>query len=192
MAFSFFPAFFDRPRKVRFVDQEPGEQIELLLRQHWFTNLSWVLAAVFAALLPVLLPALKIFELFTLPFALPGDVTFALSLLWYMLIMAYVLEKFLFWYFNIYLVTDQRLIDVVSHTLLSRDTTTVFLSEVQSARAKVRGVGGLIFNYGDVIIETAARQQSIEFLGVPKPDLVADRIHDLRRLKGFLKPGEDK
>lgn len=182
-----FPAFFDRPPRIKLAYQEDNEHINLLLRQHWFTNIGWVAAAFLAAISPVLLIGMRLFSI-ELPFLIPGDVMFTMLVVWYLLIFAYAIEKFLFWYFNIYVATDHRLIDVVSHTLMSRDITEAHLIDVQSVKSQVRGIFGSLFNFGDVIIETAAKKQNIEFLAVPRPDFVSDRIQDLRR---ELVRGED-
>ena len=54
MSFSLFPAFYFHPQKVRFAEQEEDEQILLLLRQHWVTNLSWIFIALVSLLVPLL------------------------------------------------------------------------------------------------------------------------------------------
>lgn len=175
-----FPAIFDKPEGMRFIEQEEGEYIELLLRQHGITNLPWIFWSIIGLIIPFVLPAIIRFSNLGVLISIPVDIITSLLVLWYLLITAYIIESFLFWYFNIYIVTNKHLIDVNFFSLLSRDITEVRLDDVQSARSKVRGIIGSLFYFGDVIIETAAKGQQVEFLSIPKPDFVADRISDLQ------------
>lgn len=175
-----FPAFYDCPLKIRLVNQEVDEHIELFLRQHWITNVPWVASAIIGILLPVFLPVIKQFLSAVAIFSVPTDLYMAFLILWYMFILAYIIESFLHWYFNIYIVTNKHLVDINFWNLLYRDITEIRIDDVESARTHIRGVLGPLFNFGDVVIETAAERQNIQFFRVPKPDVVAERVQDLR------------
>lgn len=177
---SLFPSFYDCPSKIRLVHQEEEEKIELFLRQHWVTNLPWILTAIVGILIPLFLPLIKGLLLPIISFSLPADLYLSFAILWYMFILAYMIESSLHWYFNIYIVTNHHLVDINFWNLLYRDITEVRLDDVESARTHIRGILGPLFNYGDVVIETAAERQNIQFLQVPKPDIVAERIQDLQ------------
>lgn len=180
MTFALFPSFFDHPTHIRFGDQEDNEEIILFLRQHWFTNVGWVITAVFM----FFVPSLAVIVAPSIPWEglrlLPVNILQAMLILWYMLIVAFVLEKFLSWYFNIYIVTNLHLVDINFHSLLSRTMTQVQLEDVQGVTSKVAGIFGSVFNFGNVVIETAAENQVLTYAKVPFPDLVADRIQDLQ------------
>ncbi len=179
MRFALFPAFFDRPSKMSFGEQEPDEVLELLLRRHWITNVPWIFVSLFGFALPAIIIALsRNFDINF--FSVPPEVAFGLIIVWYMLILGYVLEQFLYWYYNIYIVTSKHLVDINFHSLLYRDVTESALDDVQSVSSKIKGIFGSLFNYGDVTAQTAAATHFISFADVPFPDLVADRIEDLR------------
>lgn len=180
MTLSLFPALFDHPTSIKFAQQEADEKIELLLRQHFATQIPWMIISIIGVILPKLITSY--YQLLGLTsFAnIPFKVAIPLVVLWYLLILAYITEKFLHWYFNIYIVTNLHLVDINFHNLLNRDVVEIRLEEVQSGKSHIKGIFGSLFNYGDVIIETAAERQNIQFLAVPKPDFVADRIQDLR------------
>lgn len=184
MHFSLFPAFFDHPTKMRFWGQEESEVVELFLRRHWVTNVPWIVLSLVGFILPTIIISLdqrigtNFFQTAPMILVLGG------LILWYMLILAYVLEEFLYWYFNIYIVTNQNIVDINFRSLMARDVVEVGLNQIQSQSAAIRGVFGPLFNFGDVVVETAAKGQLIDFIAVPKPDLVADRIQDLRRTLG--------
>ncbi|MCL4366737.1 PH domain-containing protein [Patescibacteria group bacterium] len=182
MSLSLFPAFFDHPARMRFLDQDPDEHIEILVRQHWVVNVPWVVTAIIGLLIPLFIP--KVIPLLALSFNLamvvPNNVQATLLILWYLLILAYVLEAYLFWYFNIYIVTNEHLSDISFVNLLNRNTTEVLLEDVQSANTSMKGFLRSLFNFGDVRVETAAERQQIYFAAIPHPDLVANRIQELQ------------
>ncbi|MBI2596391.1 hypothetical protein HYW46_06720 [Candidatus Daviesbacteria bacterium] len=182
MDLKFFPSFFDKPQKIQFIEQEKDEVVELFLREHGIVNLPWILASLAAFTLPVI--TIRLEEIFNLNIisAIPIQVFVGGLVIWYMLVVAYTIEKFLFWYFNIYIVTNLHVIDVNFYNLTSRDILTIDLKNIETISSSVKGVFGSLFYFGDIIIQTAAETHNIGFLNVPKPDLVADRIEDLKRV----------
>ena len=180
MRFSFFPAFFGKPDNIAFADQELNENVELMLRQHFITNIPWIVIALFAFALPAILLNLDQRFQANLFIQIPFSVILGALIIWYLLVVAYVLENFLYWYFNVYIVTNLHLVDINFYSLLYRDITSVQLDDVQSVSSRIAGIFGSLFNFGDVVVETAAKRQLINFGAVPKPDVVADRIQDLQ------------
>lgn len=180
MKFGFFPAYFDHPSNMRFAEQEADESIELLLRQHWFVNVSWIFFSILASFLPFLLLFSQQLFGVDLLLTVPPSLITAILILWYLLITAYVLENFLFWYFNIYIVTNQHLVDINFENILNRSVVEAGLEKVESAYYDNKGIIRSLFNYGNVIVQTAAESQQITFYAVPYPNLVVDRINDLR------------
>lgn len=180
MNLAFFPSFFENPAHIRFEQQEDDESIILFLRQHWITNISWILTALFMVLLPVVAGALYGYELFQLPINVPVNVLQASLVLWYMIVLAYILEKFLAWYYNIYIVTTKHIVDIDFHSLLSRQVVESQLADIQNVSTHMRGIFSSLFHFGDVKIRTSAEHQVFDFLHVSHPDIVADMIQDLR------------
>lgn len=181
MDFSLFPAFYDKPLSIKLAQQEEDEYIEIFLRQHWIVNVGWILSAIVLILVPLILSFTS--QFFPQLFTIPWDILVASTVIWYLFILAFVIEKIVHWYFNIYVVTNKHILDVDFLNLLYRSITEARLDDVQSARSKISGIFGSLFNFGDVIIETAAKGQQIQFIAVPKPDIVADRIQDLQALQ---------
>ncbi len=179
MKFLFFPALFHNPANISFAEQEANEQLVLFLRQHPIVNVPWILVSLFALIAPVLFIQLDVF--FGLGFftRVPLDIFVGGLLIYYLLILGYVVEQFLHWYFNIYIVTNIHLLDVDFDSILYRRITEVNLKDVESVKSKLVGVFASLFNYGDVKVETAAAHQEVDFIKVPQPDFVADKIQDL-------------
>lgn len=167
-------AFNYIPDKVNFIAADSKEKVILLLRRHPITNVPWIITAVLMIIAPILLDALPLFD------AVPLNIRLVASLFWYLITAAFILEEFLDWFFNIYIVTDERVFDVDFVNLLYREITDANIDQIQDVTTKVGGVIPTIFNYGDVVIQTAAEIPQIEFRSVPRPDTVAQVLRELR------------
>ncbi len=179
-----FPSYFDKPVGFTFAEQEDDEVIELLLRRHWITNVPWILISILLFFTPFIVISIDQSLALNIIEQVPTKVVLGGLILWYVFTLAYILEQFLGWYFNIYIVTNQHLIDVDFHSLLSKEILEAGIENVESALSRIKGIFASLFNYGDVIVQTAAESQQITFDAVPFPDKVADRINDLRAAGG--------
>lgn len=182
MLLRFFPALFDKPENIKFQEQEADEVIELFLRRHFITNLGWIIASAVAFFAPVIFVSILPDISSNILTAVPNEIIIGLLVVYYLLIVAYVIENFLFWYYNIYIVTNIHLVDINFHSLLSREVLEVELDDIENVSSKINGIFASLFNYGDVVIKTAAEKVEITFSAVPRPDFVADRIQDLRQV----------
>lgn len=97
-----------------------------------------------------------------------------------MFTVAFILEQFLGWYFNVNVVTDERIFDVDFANLVYREITDANIDQIQDVTVTIGGVLRTMINYGDVLIQTAAEIPQIDFRGVPKPDTVAKILRELR------------
>lgn len=178
MGFSLFPSLFIRPTKISFAEQEPNETIELMLRQHWFTNVGWIIVSLVGLLAPFIFLNSYIDLSLFVPFTIPPEIVLAMVVLWYLFILTYIIEHFLFWYFNIYIVTNLHLMSISFSSLLYKEVTESQLGDIENIFTTMKGVASSLFNFGNVTIETAGKHRII-FASVPRPDFVADRIQDL-------------
>lgn len=161
------------PDKVDFETRERKEKIVLLLRRHPITNLAWILVAVLMIFAPLVLSIFPILSF------LPSNFQFVAVLVWYLITTAFVLENFLTWFFNVNIVTDERIVDIDFHNLIYKEVSDAKIDKIQDVTYKMGGVIRTVFNYGDVYIQTAAEVPAFEFLAVPTPNKVARVLQDL-------------
>ncbi len=102
MNFQLFPAFFDHPANISFAEQEDDEVLELFLRQHPFVNVYWIITSLIAIVLPVILIQLDTTLRLNVLTSIPSSLIAASLVIYYLLVLGYVIEQFLHWYFNIY------------------------------------------------------------------------------------------
>jgi len=162
------------PANANFINQEEEEKIILLLRKHPITNVSWIITAFLMILVP---PFFSFFDFFS---ALPTDFQLVITLTWYLITSAFIIEKFLNWFFNVNIITDERIIDVDFYSLIYREISDANIDQIQDVTVEVGGAIRTFLNYGDVLIQTAAEIPKIKFEAVPRPDEVAKVLRELR------------
>jgi hypothetical protein len=171
--FSFLTAFAVQPRNLHYEDQEKEEKIVLFLRRHFFTNMGWIVIAFCLALVPIFAFSFFSFKSIPLSYRFLGIVG------WYMIVFAYAFERFLSWFFNINIVTDQRIIDINFPSILYKDISECRLENIEDVSSKIGGFARSFLNYGDVLIQTAGALPEINFESIPFPDKAAEIINDL-------------
>lgn len=167
-------SFAPSPVGVRFETQELEEKIILLLRRHWITNLPWFISAIILVFAPL---SLRYFPLLTF---LPARFQIMAIVLWYLLVTAFVLEQFLTWFFNVYIITDERIVDIDFYNLLYKEVSDAKIDRIQDVTYKMGGVVRALFNFGDIFIQTAGTEPNFEFRAVPRPDRVVRALEELR------------
>lgn len=172
-----FSAFCFYPDHIDFESREKEEKIVLLLRQHPIINLKWILIT------GVLLFVPTVVSYFGVLSQLPSGFQFVITLSWYLITMAYALQGFLGWYFNVYMVTNQRVIDIDFYNLIDKKVSDADIDKIQDMSYTSFGVLRLLFNFGDVFIQTAAEVSEFDFLAVPDPQRVVKIINDLKDKK---------
>lgn len=166
--------FCYRPDNVNFETQESGEKVVLFLRPHIVTNIPWVILAVLLFLAPAVLGNFPLLSF--LPFQFQTVVVLG----WYLVTAAFILENFLTWFFNVYIVTDERIIDIDFYNLIYREVSETKIDKIQDVTYKMGGVVRAVFNYGDVFIQTAGTVPNFEFMAVPRPEEVVKVLQSLR------------
>jgi len=172
-------SFAVSPEGIRFESQENEEKVVLFLRQHLVVLLGPALLVVVLALAPVLIfPVL--FHFLTLPFVIPTSYIVVGTAFWYVVTFGFALMSFLRWFFNIYIVTDRRIVDIDFVHLLYKEFAEARIDKIQDISYKSSGIFSVIFDYGDAYVQTAGGDMpNIEFFSVPKPAKVVEAISDL-------------
>ena len=167
-------SFYYHPDRVSFETQEGEEKVILLLRRHIVTNVPWIIGAVLMIIAPiVILPFIPILSF------LPSNYQIVAVLGWYLVTTAFILENFLSWFFNVNLITDERIVDIDFHNLIYKEVSDAKIDKIQDTTYNMGGVARTMFNYGDVFIQTAAEVPTFEYLAVPQPDKVVKILKDL-------------
>ncbi|OGY31099.1 MAG: hypothetical protein A3A61_04040 [Candidatus Woykebacteria bacterium RIFCSPLOWO2_01_FULL_43_14] len=174
-------SFEETPKATHFDNQLEGEKIVLVLRKHWFTNLRWVFTSVVLLFFPAILLNVLLVGSPELVNSVPLNYQMVLTLLWYLMVLGFTFEQFLMWYFNVYIVTNKRIVDVDFFGLFYKQISETEIDKVQDITHRVAGIPNTFFNYGDVLIQTAGETLNFEFQSTPYPAEVQAKIRELLR-----------
>ena len=170
-----FSSFLVKPKIFKFREQDDLEEIILVMRPHWFTNVSWIISTIFMLFVPTLIRFIPVWSGVPLRYQMLG------ILFWYMITLAFALEKFLSWYFDVYIITDERVVDIEFRNLLDKKFAEAKISMIQDVSSRVAGISQTMLNYGDVRIQTAAEIPELSFEKVPNPDKVIKVLQMMRQ-----------
>jgi hypothetical protein len=169
-----FDAFAPKPLTIHAFDSQlQDEQVLLLLRQHPITQIGKVLIIIAMLIFPLFFPYVSFYG------ELPGRFQTAIMLFWYLITMAYTFESFLSWFFNAYIVTDERIIDIDFLSLIYKNISAAKIDNIEDVTATTGGALQSVFNYGTVKIQTAAATTEFEFENVPQPNKVTQFLNEL-------------
>lgn len=168
-----FRSFLPKPLRTRFSTQTGEETIILMLRQHVITQLLWIIMVVVALFLPMLFSFTDFFSF------LPTSYRVGVYIGWYLILTGFAFESFLKWFYNIYIVTDERIVDIDFVSLIYRRISSAKIDNIEDTTAASSGVLASLFDYGKVIIQTAAEKREFEFSGIPHPTKVTTLINEL-------------
>ena len=129
-------AFAVHPEAVRFETQEDEEEVLLFLRQHSVVLVPGVLLMVFLALTPVVVVPIML-RFLSLPFEIAPKYLVVATAFWYVMTFGVSIMNFLRWYYNIYIVTNRRIVDIDFIHLLYKEFSEARLDKIQIGRAHV-------------------------------------------------------
>jgi len=157
----------------KFVTQQQDEEIALLLRAHPITNIKWVLLILVMILAPIIVFGTGLLDV------VPFQYRFIGNLVWYLFVLTFSFEIFLQWYYSVFIVTNERIIDIDFDNIMNRQMTTVNLNHVEEPVMTTRGFVKTMFQFGDVTVQTAGEVSTVEIMNVPYPQKVVDVISRL-------------
>lgn len=172
-----FSSYCENPDAISFQNQEPNEKILLFLRKHFITNLPWISMTIFLLFVPAILQF--IFTATKVSFPIPPRFDFFIVSLYYLFVFTYALVSFFTWFFNISLITEERVIDISFSELVYKNVSATKLDLVQDASYVQIGVIRSLFDYGDLLIQTAGTLDNFDLLGIPHPEKAIQIVENL-------------
>lgn len=100
---------------------------------------------------------------------------------------AMALRTFITWYWNAFVITDRRVIDVDQRGFFERVVSEAPFEKIQDVSYAVRGIWGTIFGFGTIVIQTAGTNVNLELPQVRGPKDIHHLITEL--VAGRTAPG---
>jgi len=167
-------SFIPKPKKISFELQDRDEEVILVLRQHPITQIKTSLMLLLGFFfIPWILNVSGLMLIF------PTRFVFAFYAFLVILFLGLALRSFLLWFFNVYIITDERIIDVDFLSMIYKNISMAKTENIEDVTNRSCGVMSSIFDYGDIYIQTAGEKTEFEFAKVPHPAKVSKLINEL-------------
>lgn len=163
-----------------FLHTKSYEKILYRLRRHGFTFIPAVLLFIVLLILPLGLYWIIVSNFIAW---LEDPTSFALLVLfasiYYLSVFLYFYTYFVTFYLDVLIVTNDRMVDIDQNSLFSRTVAEVDLYQIQDATSEIKGIFATLFNYGNVVIQTAGALPKFSLHNIPDPHGVRQRLLDL-------------
>ena len=167
----------EAPMAIReeFPGQQPGEELEFpVMRRHWMKLLE---RNVLPLSLAFVLFGFGLWNVFSRTAFM--SVAVVLGSLLFSLISVWMIFQLYDWGNDSFIVTNRRVIRIERAYFILEQRHEASLYQIQNVSIQVKNPVEQLFNFGDVLIETASRAGLIRFDGVPDPREVQIRIFQL-------------
>ncbi|MEK7481640.1 MAG: PH domain-containing protein [Patescibacteria group bacterium] len=161
------------------IHQQPHERIIMTLRRHPITFIAKIFLCLLLFALPFLLMPLLEEPLADLYW---GAALRLLGSAYLLLVTVFFHALFIDYYLDVWIVTNDRIIDVHQSGLFKRTIAELDLKQVQDVTSQTVGFFGTFFNYGNVGIQTAGSKQKFDFQNVAKPHEIRGELLKLAEL----------
>lgn len=159
--------------------QDPDEITKYVYRRSFITNFDWIFVTILLLLTPPFANTILAFARGDIEELITPFFAFTLNVFWYLFTFGFAFQNFLNWFFNLYIITNKRIIDIDFVGFLYKNISETSLDNIEDVTSTVRGALRIIFNYGTVTIQTAGQQREFEFTDVAYPSKVRDIIADI-------------
>ncbi|RTK94248.1 PH domain-containing protein [Candidatus Saccharibacteria bacterium] len=165
----------DTPEKY-FDDQFDDEEVLFVFRKHPIVMRKGLILACLGPLIGVLPAAIQP----TLGFGF----FFGGLAAGFVLGFLFILPSWIAWYYSVFIVTDQRFIQITQKGLFTRSVVDLGLSKIQSTNYEVRGVQATLLGFGTIVIQTYMGDMVIH--EVHHPAKVIRKLATILRDQGII------
>jgi len=155
---------------AEFEGQRDNEEIIFVLRKHWislFKPSFWLFLGLLIVFIVLRIAGASSFSAYAF-------------FIWLFIGGTYWLYNWIVWLRDIYILTDQRIIDRDQKSLFSYSVSEAPLENIQEISWEKTGFFSTIFNYGNIYVQTAGSKEKIVFENIAAPRQMKDRILALR------------
>ena len=160
--------------------QKGYEKVEYIVRRHWVTFIPVIFFFILLLAMPfgaywLLLKSANNF--LNSPVYYTAGVLF--TSIYYLSVILFFYTYFVAFHLDLWVITNDRLLDVQQKTLFARTISEVDLYQIQDASSEIHGIFPSIFNYGNIILQTASAVPKFTFRNVANPNKLREAILNL-------------
>ncbi len=167
--------------KLALSDLKHDERLVTIVRHHWFILLRDVVGILILFIIPfIVVPIAGIYIVGSgMPAAQVGAVFGFLGSLWALLCWQLLFVKWTDYYYDVWIVTNWRIIDIDQKGLFKRNVASILdLDHIQDVDYELHGLIGNILNFGHFNVQTAGSRVEFDFDDAANPSYVERTIRD--------------
>ena len=163
---------------IGFPGQREDEIIFVYSHHHLFRIIPFLVICIILYAVPVV--AVMIMGISGVTLMTEGkDIAALLAGLYWLIVSFVFMVSWIGYYYDLYIVTDRRIISIDQHRLFSRNIKEISFEAIQDVDTVAHNFWQVQFNYGDIIVRTSADNTSFPLKDIPSPKKVAFFITDL-------------
>lgn len=176
---------------------QSNERVLLEFRKHWLVHLGMFVPFILLALLPVIAlsilsgtilganPAVGSFLSFSNPW-----IKFLVGIYW-LFVWLEAMSTFVRIHFDVWIVTNMRIIDIEQHNFFDREVNSLFLSSIEDITVEETGFFQTLARFGDIHVQTAGASERTIFPFIPQPAKVRDLLMERIRAMENIQPDHE-
>jgi hypothetical protein len=176
------------PKNATFATQNDTEVVVMVVRRHLFKNFGWLFTAAIAALVPYI--GGMVIYYFDHNFnqdmllnssivqAVNGSYIFVLGLFYYSFVVTYAYFKYIHWFYDIFIITNERYISIDFDILKGKTIIDIPLTDIVDISEKILGFLPTLIGYGNIEFKTLS-EKFIVLEDIPEPTWFRDSLADL-------------
>ncbi|OGG55103.1 hypothetical protein A3D62_01115 [Candidatus Kaiserbacteria bacterium RIFCSPHIGHO2_02_FULL_49_11] len=167
---------------------QEGEQVEAKVHKHWFILFRDSLGVLIMFAIPFIgwefFTRNGTIEAMSFPIN-PALLTFLASL-WALFMWLRFFAIWTDYYLDIWIVTDQRVVNIDQKSLFRREVSTLRMERVQDISIEVDGIIATVLNFGTIRVQSAGESKDFLIEGIANPESIKRKI--LARMDALESP----
>ncbi|MEN9390320.1 MAG: hypothetical protein RLZZ283_420 [Candidatus Parcubacteria bacterium] len=162
-------------------DLKDNEHLVTVVRHHWLVLVFHIVGLGFVFIIPfIAVPVLgAVVSQSGLDVAQIGAMAGFLGSLWALIIWQFLWVRWTDWYFDVWIVTNWRIIDIDQKGLFRRNTATILdLNHIQDIDTELNGILGNLFDFGSIEVQSAGTKTEFSFEDARNPVRVERLIRE--------------
>ncbi len=168
-----------------FPGQRENEKVVLFIRKHWISFIPVLLLITMMIILPIFayFAITKTLSIELSPFVLK-EVILGYSG-YVLLVITFYLVGWIDYYFDVLIVTNERLVNIEQNGLFNRHISELDLLRIQNVSSNIKGIVPTIFNYGSMIVQTAG-EHSLEETHIESSDFTMEAAPNPQKIAQII------
>lgn len=158
-------------------NKKPDEKVVLFLRRQWFSWAGIIVAFAFMLAVPGGI-AWFFWERVNdwMGHSVLGPLLVVLGSVYVLCVWLFSFLEFTDYYLDTWVITTHRVINVEQKGLFNRVASELHMAAVQDVTSDVKGMVRTFFDFGDVLVQTAAEHTKFVFKGIDHPEKVKELV----------------